>query len=457
MNIINNLFKKNSFSQNFAIVFSGKFAGILFSFFLIPIITRLFSPEDYGHFTLFTAIVTNLSLIACFSYPQALALPKKEETFYNLVAGTLIISLLFTIVIFLVTIFIGDYLLSFLEVKSKVFLFMIPVGVMIYSLLYVVTNWNVRRKQFKLSTALETGGNLSIRLINISQGLLIQNNWRGNLLSKSSGLFLGDMFGKFVAVLINLSQTLLKERVEFSKAIKKNSIVSVLSQYKAYPFYFFPSIWVAKFSSQIPLFVIAHYFNNSNLGAFSLTTNLLSQPIQLFANSLSPVILGELAREDNIENTRQTIKKLINRLFFITIIPFVLLALLAEDVFPYIFSSDWSLAGEIVKYLSPLFLLQLITFPIMSIYQITKNEKRKLFMDLFSFTVNIAGLGIGVYYQSFILTISAIAIINSIIQLMHIYIVYKILNLNAIPVIIKILTISSIAFISLYWFKNLIW
>src|SRR5688572_10914955 len=77
-------FKKDSFAQNFAFVFSGKAIAILVQVIFAPLLARIYSPEAYGIFSVFTAVSVNLALVSTFRLEGALVLPKEDVEFKKL-------------------------------------------------------------------------------------------------------------------------------------------------------------------------------------------------------------------------------------------------------------------------------------------------------------------------------------------------------------------------------------
>ena len=123
----------------------------LLSFIALPLITRLYSPEDFG---IYSAVVSVAGVIAIFQglgYQQAVVLPKDNsiaELIYNFcVSTTLTLSFLYLIIVLLVPEFIiANYVSSsFLEYKFFVFFIILFDG--LYRCLLSV---NIRNENYKI-------------------------------------------------------------------------------------------------------------------------------------------------------------------------------------------------------------------------------------------------------------------------------------------------------------------
>jgi hypothetical protein len=71
--------KNSAFVKNVLVVMSGTALAQVLSFALSPIISRLYSPADFGVFGSFTAILGLVGAGITLEYSQALMLPKKKD------------------------------------------------------------------------------------------------------------------------------------------------------------------------------------------------------------------------------------------------------------------------------------------------------------------------------------------------------------------------------------------
>lgn len=68
----------------------------------MPILTRLYTPESYGIFGTYSALVSILSIITTLRYEFSILLPPNDEDAERLVAVTLFISCVMPIIIGLI-------------------------------------------------------------------------------------------------------------------------------------------------------------------------------------------------------------------------------------------------------------------------------------------------------------------------------------------------------------------
>ena len=111
----------SEFSRNVLILMTGTTVAQSIPILISPILTRLYSPEDFGLFALFLGIVSILGSIANGRYEIAIMLPKKDEDAINISVLSFLISFVFSIVLLLIVIFFSDFIVSILgneEIKT---------------------------------------------------------------------------------------------------------------------------------------------------------------------------------------------------------------------------------------------------------------------------------------------------------------------------------------------------
>ncbi len=71
---------KGSFLHNIAVLATGTALAQIIPLLASPILTRLYSPEAFGLFAVFIAIIMSISPAVMGSYELAIVLPKRDKT-----------------------------------------------------------------------------------------------------------------------------------------------------------------------------------------------------------------------------------------------------------------------------------------------------------------------------------------------------------------------------------------
>jgi len=182
--------KKDTFAQNFAFVFTGNFLFIVIQLISAPILSRIYSPEAYGLFGIFNAIITNVAMIATLAYPNALILPKEKSKFHQLMQLSFILVLVSSLFSFMIILLFGDTISEFIRAgKYRFIIYLIPPGVLLVGTNQILSQWITREKAFKRSLKTGPATSLTIKTTNILFGLATNG--------AAFGILIIDFLGEF--------------------------------------------------------------------------------------------------------------------------------------------------------------------------------------------------------------------------------------------------------------------
>src|SRR3989344_9488348 len=126
---------RSEFAKSVAILSTGTFIGQAITLISSPILTRLYSPIDFGYFAVFVAIVSVLLIVATGQYELAITLPKKEKNVTGLVYLTWSISFITSALVFVLLLIFKDiFLSSFKFINYSLVIYFIPIAILTYSL-----------------------------------------------------------------------------------------------------------------------------------------------------------------------------------------------------------------------------------------------------------------------------------------------------------------------------------
>ncbi len=445
---IRSLLRKGSFTQNVAFIGSGKIFISIIGFLLIPILSRIYTPEAYGYFSTYNSVVTLLVTILTFAYPNTMVIIDEEKKFYN-ITFFLFVNIFFWTVISS-TIFIVQYFLPihFLTGIDKRYIVLIPIGFFINGILQILSQWNIRREKYVLSSTLEMSGGLSARLFSLGFGFLTS----GNL----SGIILGNQFGRTLSVSINIFKTIKKEYKQFIKAISYVSIIKTLKEYSRYPLYFLPVNISNVLKGQIPVYFIIAKFNESILGNYSMAYSLLNLPIQIIGNSISTVFLRTATNIINsgIDELSKFSNKVLNRIQIFSVIPFSIVFVFGSEIFSFFLGSKWINAGVYASLLSPYLYLMIIFSPLVPLMQVFKREKWLFIFNLISLVLSSLALLIGISTDNVENTILFYSISNIIMYIILGWILLNLINLRVLYFLFKTIISFLVLAAILYWGKS---
>lgn len=382
-------FPEGSYKGDFFTMATGRIIGQTIPILLTPLLTRLYTPEEFGLFAIFVAITAILALLANGRYNLAIMLPKKDVNIFNLFILSNLINFIFcTLLLILVVIFRGPLMVLFSFESSPSVLYLIPLGTFVIGAFEPLYYLGLRKKCFKILS-----GNLIFQYSLIS---FLKIGF-AFLAIGGLGLILGHVIGylagiSFLTILLIRNKTFLN----FKLSINKESLFKLANTYKKFPMYSLPADTLSAFSREMPNLLINNFFGSAIVGHFSLTQRVLSSPINLISAAISDVF-REKASNDyrNTKSCREIYIKTFQKLFLFSFLPFTLLFFFAPAIVPFIFGQEWTPAGEYIRIMTLLFFLRFSIAPISSIFYLTGKQVYKLIWEVVSFTVIVSSFYIG--------------------------------------------------------------
>jgi lipopolysaccharide exporter len=400
---------KNSFLGNVLTLLTGNTFAQLLPVIVSPIITRLYTPEEFGEFGLFVAVLGVLSVIACMKYDQAIILPADDTKAINIFALALFFATLFSVLLFMVVLLLDMLSYNFLGLSKLIWV--IPFGIFIIGIFQALLNWSIRCGKFteiSLSQVYKSStivfGQIGIAsLINGYSIFLIASHLAGQLIAVSV------IFKKIWA-------DLLKQKDHINSKSMKEQLI----KYKKFPVFYSFSALLNTASVQLPLFMFAFYFNPVTLGFYTLANRVLAAPIAIIGTAIAQPFLQKAAIKHQEGNLGVFSLDVFKILLSIGLVPMTLFTMIAPEVFSLIFGDSWITAGKYVQLISSWLLLVFISSPISHIFTILELQKESLNFNLILFLSRIFVLIIGGLIGNDLLTIALFGLTGTVLWLYQI-------------------------------------
>lgn len=366
----------------------GSSIARIIGFATIPILTRIYTPEDYGLLALYLSFITVLSQSFSLRYVQAIPLPRSELVAFNLFilcVKTIFISIiLFSIIFWL----LGERILNFFSMDALIpYSWLIILGSGLMAFYELLNLWATRNRQYK---------KISISQFNESVVGSISKIGLGIFTIKPEGLILGLIASQIAGIL-----TLLKDAVRvFFKFKTRTSLQSqyFLARYfQGFVWFRLPSQVLMSLSVQAPVLMSAALYSKDITGQLSLAIITISVPAGLIGKAISRAFYAEIAvvGKTNLAKVRRMTIGLQKRLFIVGI-PIAIVAMLSvEHLFIFVFGEEWHLAGKYAMLLAPFMLFQFTSSPLMEVINITGSQSYYLFLH----SVRVIGLVLMFYFS----------------------------------------------------------
>ncbi|HIB85036.1 MAG TPA: translocase, partial [Chromatiaceae bacterium] len=189
--MIRSLKPKSEFSHNVITLMTGTTLAQAIPIAISPILTRLYTPEDFGVLALYMAVTALVSAIATGRYELAIMLPKNDVDAANIVALTITVTSMISLVtLSVVMIYNTEITLLLGNPEISNWLYIVPLTVFLTGVYQSLNYWSNRKKHYKrLSTS---------RVLQSGTGAGASLSMGGAGFS-SGGLIIGQIVGQSVA------------------------------------------------------------------------------------------------------------------------------------------------------------------------------------------------------------------------------------------------------------------
>lgn len=384
---LNNTFPKGSFAHNLAITFSGNATALVLGLIFTPFIVRLYGPPAYGAFALFAAVLNNLSPLATLQYPTGYAAIRKPEEFYGVVQLTLAVIITLTLAVSIVIYFFDKPLLEYFHLSALApYVWFFPFYFLFTGLDLLTRGWNIRLAEFKRSAAGRVGATLASKITTLLFGYFVR--------ADAMGIMLGDLLQYPFDIAARISNMM---RTQFRQAFNQmyfRKIPELFKTYSVYPKYITSGLLLSNFSNQLPVYVLSYFYGQSTLGLFALAMSLVSMPMNVLMMSSTTVFLqkaSELYHERPAE-LGSAVLRLYRELTRYSTWLLLVLALVAQPVFVFLFGTAWSESGVYAAWLALSFVPAVTAQPLSALFRVMNRERINFMLHVASISIRTLAL-----------------------------------------------------------------
>ena len=423
----------NVFLRNVALLMSGTAGAQLLGIVLMPIVTRLYNPSQFGIAAAFFSVLVVIAIVACLRYELAIPQASNDHEAVSLLALCFILAFLINATLGIIIFFLGEVILVLLGLSEIApYLWLLPISVFLLSVYQILTYWGVRNKLFK--TLAQT------KIVQVLSMLFIQI---AGYKFGTTSLIVGQSFGQGIGVYkIGKHALIAFKQNKFSR----DSIKSVASKFKNFPIYDGPAAILNTASAHLPVLVLTATFSPVFSGAYALSIRLLSLPSSLIAQAISNVFYGDTRQLIESANLIKTVNRLVIQLSVLAIIPSILIALFAQSLFGWVFGDQWYIAGTIAAYSILWVYLQFVYSPISTVFLALGKQAYNLLSQILLFSLRLVSLIYGVIFLSSEETILLFSIASFVAYYVGLILVAKVIRSSTLKLVMLPSIFSFILF-----------
>ncbi|MDT8393258.1 MAG: oligosaccharide flippase family protein [Bacteroidales bacterium] len=407
----------SEFVRNVGTLMSGTAIAQALPVLVSPILSRLYSPEDFGVLALFMAIGIVISVVSTGRYELAIMLPEEKRDAMNILALAVILTAITSLITFVLLLLFKNVIAGFFNEPGIVqWLYFIPLVVLFTGSYNAFNYWSTRNKTFNRNAASR---------ISQSSVMVGTNLGMGFAGSGAAGLIAGYIAGQLVATIV----LALKTVRNFSAALKdisKELILHNARKYRNFPRINTPHAFIGSLQDHGIVYVIMAFFSKSILGSYSFAFRLVTAPTALIGSSIYQVFYQKASRA---QQEGQDIQPMVIRIYRnLAVMGFPIFAILffyAPPIFSFVFGEEWIVAGEIAAIISPWLFLNFIVSPVSCITVIMNRQFQGMLLSVADVSLKVLAIVIGGIRGDVYLTFTLMSIMCSALLFFSLFLFYK--------------------------------
>jgi O-antigen/teichoic acid export membrane protein len=349
-----------------------------------PLLTRLYSPEQFGHYTLFAAIATNVAVVACGRYEYALPLVKDESEARDLMA----LCLRLLVAVALASIPLAWWLRASGGVGAAWWL---PLAVASGGAVQCLTMWSTRAQRFgALATArvVQYGGGAGLQAL--------AGGMQAGVRGASQGLIVGPIFAN-LATLLFLRRPAPLGGWSGLVNVPRAAWRAVAQKHRNFPLLNTPHAFLGALQDTIAVLLIAWWIGDAAAGFWGLALRYLKAPATLVGSAVSQALYPQLGRHD-MPQARQAVRQVMWVLGAMALPLVLVLVAFGPDLFALLFGERWRGAGELSRALAPYIGVHFVASPLAVVTLAWNAQGWALRLAMVGQAIFLVSLALGLWF-----------------------------------------------------------
>ncbi len=324
--------------------------------FATPLLTRLYTPSDFGVLAVFMALLTVGFVIVTLRYDQAIVIPSASRD----AAAVLIVSLVSVFVTSLVVLALllglrgplGDMVG---EPSLATWILLLPLALVGAGTYQTLVSWAVRERQVSLIGRTKVSQSTSQVGVQLAAGTLSAG---------PGGLLIGLVVGRAVGS-ARLARRLLRDDA-LRPWPRWTEARAAAVRFRRFPMLGAPAALCNSVAVELAPLILVARFGPITAGLFLAGNRMVGMPINLVGQSVSQVYSGRFgeALRTRPRDLAPLFRRSSRMLVVLGAVPAFVLLMAGPELMSLVLGEEWREAGVYARYLAPMFWAQLAVFPL---------------------------------------------------------------------------------------------
>ena len=364
---------RDSLIRRVLVLVGGAASGQLIVLAASPLLTRLYTPDQFGYLALYASLVSTFVVIASLRYHLAIPLPVSHRDGFALTLASLAIVFTTTSILTLGLFTFHPWILTWFGAQElEPYLWFVPLGLLGAGTYQVLSSWAIRHHAYRPLARTKAVQGATLAGAQLVLGVFGAG---------AVGLMIGDVLGRAAGSGILLRKALARGTVHLHRTMLRAR--RTLARYRKFPRISAPSALFNAAGMQLPAILLLALYGPQVAGWYALTQRVVAAPLALLGTSMSQVYTGAFAsqRREASGTLQPLFRAAALRLMFVALPIAVLLAAFGTPLFTLVFSETWREAGGYAQRLAPMLAVQFIASPLSQTLSLLERQGSQLLWD----------------------------------------------------------------------------
>jgi O-antigen/teichoic acid export membrane protein len=334
---------------------------------VLPALSRLYTPAEFGVFQVFTSILGTLSLLSAAGYEKAIVFASTERRATSAMLVGCFMAMLTAILAWVLANEFGAATATALKSPGlETFLLtLLPIGMAAVGFGESARYYATRQRWFSLIAKALIAQAVLTAALQIGLGLLPRTGSGGLIVARVSGIAL---LGAILWVVIWRTAS-----ARFNK-IGWANLRNAALRYRRFPLVVTPTTILSQAVYIGPVVLVAKFFSPRDVGFFGVAMLLMSAPMQFVGSAVEQVFYRNAMHELSVSGScRASVKQAFLLLAAIGAALGVVL-LLARPAVGIVLGGDWVAVEDLILWMIPMVVLNLTVMPLLPTFVVMGQQ-----------------------------------------------------------------------------------
>lgn len=327
--------------RHVGVLASGAVVGQLIGLLTLPILTRLYPPEAFGHYQLYLAATALFGVLPTLRFDYALLNARTDADAAALLDLNLILTLLFAGLAVLGAL-AWETLGPALHLPAPVFSpYLLAPALIVASLYQYLVQFTIRERAFGLASWGKVWQAVVFAAVGVGLGLLLPN---------TLGIMVADLAGKVVYV---GAACLVFQRVavRLYNGVSRAELASAFWRNRQFALVSWPGSLISVLAAFTTPTLIYSAFTAADAGQYAMADRALTLPVAFVVQAVSQAYSADLVQKlrEGDTDIRRAYRRMIGFMALLGAGPTLVVVLLAPMLFSIVFGGAWVTAGRIAQ------------------------------------------------------------------------------------------------------------